>query len=69
MKGYIVKDKDIYYRGSVFGCRFGGFYDAKIYKHYKWALKALQHIKRRWNNFSIYEVDVNIIREVSEVEE
>lgn len=71
MKGYVIKDKNRYYCGSVRGYRFSGFYGAKIYKSYKWALKALQYIKSHGNKFkfSIYEVEVIVNCEVSEVEE
>lgn len=61
MKGYIIKDGDKYYRGSVRGSyRFSGFFEVKIYRSYKWALKALRRVKRAWNNFSIYEVEVTV---------
>lgn len=71
MKGYIIKakDKDRYYRGSVVGSyRFSGFYEAKIYRSYKYALKALQYVKRHDKQFkySIYEIEVIVNNEVVE---
>lgn len=60
-KGYVIKekDKDNYYRGSVMGHKFCGFYSAKIYKSHKLALQALESVKA-YGKFSIYEVEVTI---------
>ena len=77
-KGYVIeeKDKDNYYRGSVMGHKFSGFYGAKIYKSHKLALKALESVKvyiercsrlktkhfsmLAFYKFSIYEVEATI---------
>ena len=60
-KGYIIKEKnkDNYYRGSVMGHKFSGFYGAKIYKSHKLALQALESVKV-YGKFSIYEVEATI---------
>ena len=67
-KGYVIKEKnkDNYYRGSVMGHKFSGFYGAKIYKSHKLALKALESVKP-YSKFSIYEVEVTIKSENNEV--
>lgn len=69
-KGYIIKEKnkDNYYRGSVMGYKFSGFYGAKIYKSHKLALQALESVKA-YSKFSIYEVEVTIKSENNEVVE
>ena len=43
-KGYVIKekDKDNYYRGSVMGHKFSGFYGAKIYKVIETVTKKLE---------------------------